>query len=74
MTGLWFGGGDQARVLNSLFTYNGDVRLESDVMVAIRTLYESGTAVVGGRGVSRIYGSRDKPQFCPLPYSQYGKV
>ncbi len=49
MTGIYFSGGDQTRIINSLFIHDDDgVRLDTPLMTAIRSLYESAEAVVGG--------------------------
>ncbi len=49
MTGIYFSGGDQTRILNSLFFYDSsNVRTETPLMSTIRSLYESGQAAVGG--------------------------
>ena len=48
MTGLFFGGGDQSRITESLFVYGDAARVETPLMFAIREGYESGRAVVGG--------------------------
>eukprot|EP00095_Tigriopus_kingsejongensis_P000431 maker-scaffold171_size289870-snap-gene-1.37 protein:Tk00431 transcript:maker-scaffold171_size289870-snap-gene-1.37-mRNA-1 annotation:"hypothetical protein CAPTEDRAFT_193384" len=48
LTGIFFGGGDQTRLTALLYTISGGDRVETPVMTAIREVYESGAAVVGG--------------------------
>ena len=44
MTGFFFGGGDQTRIVNSFYN---EGRTESDVLRALRETYESGSVVAG---------------------------
>ena len=44
MTGFFFGGGDQTRIVNSF--YNAG-RTQSDVLLALRQTYEAGAVVSG---------------------------
>ena len=51
MTGFYFSGGDQARIMDSLFFRDDDAggaHADTPVMSAIRSLYETAGAVVGG--------------------------
>ncbi|TRY73597.1 hypothetical protein TCAL_03345 [Tigriopus californicus] len=48
LTGIFFGGGDQSRLISLFFQNNGGQRVDTPVMATIRSLYEKGTAVVGG--------------------------
>ena len=48
MTGFFFGGGDQRRLVELLFQASGDSRVETPVMAKLRQMYESGDAAVGG--------------------------
>ncbi len=47
MTAIFFSGGDQARIVSSLFVVSDD-RTDTPVMAAIREAYETGAAVMAG--------------------------
>ena len=48
MTGFFFGGGDQSRIITCFYLDNGEIRTETEVLKAMRLMYENGTAAAGG--------------------------